>query len=325
MILLSVSLITFNQKEYIAQAIESVLMQKTNFNFELVLSDDCSTDGTRDICIDYQKKYPDLIRLRLPKKNQGLIINMRENLSACVGKYIAILEGDDFWIDPYKLQKQVDFLEQNPTCGLVCTNFEALDIATGEKKQATSFSKIPLRENYSYSFKELFDYNFVGSPTAVFINKFDYRNVLSDSYKTGDLPLWFEIIERYRVYYIADVTACYRNIQDSLSHQIDGYKSFKFWTSVEDIKYKYALRNGDRFPYESTYIRLKRDQLEQSFRHYDKPYFEEAYNLLRILDKEYLCLPKKVCKCIVGNKILTKFYYKLRYIRYRATQILELT
>jgi len=110
----SVSMITYNHEKFIAQAVESVLMQKANFEYELVIGEDCSTDNTRQILLEYQKKYPDKIRLLLPEKNLGMHKNAINTLQASRGQYIAALEGDDYWTDPLKLQKQVDFLEANP-------------------------------------------------------------------------------------------------------------------------------------------------------------------------------------------------------------------
>ena len=117
-ILVSVSMITYNHEAFIAEAIEGVVMQKTTFPFELVIGEDCSTDNTRAICIEYQKKYPDIIRLRLPEKNQGMMLNWINNIESGHGKYIALCDGDDYWTDPYKLQKQVDFMEANPDFAL---------------------------------------------------------------------------------------------------------------------------------------------------------------------------------------------------------------
>lgn len=117
-IMVSVSMITYNHEKFIAEAIEGVVMQKTDFPFELVIGEDCSTDQTRSICIAYQKKYPDIIRLRLPETNQGMMLNWINNISNGKGKYIALCDGDDYWSDPYKLQKQFDFMEANPDYAL---------------------------------------------------------------------------------------------------------------------------------------------------------------------------------------------------------------
>ena len=112
-LLLSVCLITYNHVKYIAQAIEGVLMQKVNFLFELIIADDFSTDGTREIVEAYQKKYPNLIKLILQKNNVGAAKNWMDLITYPQAKYIAYFEGDDYWTDPLKLQKQVDFLETN--------------------------------------------------------------------------------------------------------------------------------------------------------------------------------------------------------------------
>lgn len=111
---LSVCMVTYNHEKYIKQAIESVLMQKTDFSYELVIGEDCSTDKTREIVIKYQNRYPNIIRVFLNKTNLSAGPNFIRTLKACKGEYIALLEGDDYWIDPLKLQKQIDFLDNDP-------------------------------------------------------------------------------------------------------------------------------------------------------------------------------------------------------------------
>jgi glycosyltransferase involved in cell wall biosynthesis len=112
--LVSVYMLTYNHEKYIAQAIEGVMMQQTDFSVELVIGEDCSKDRTRRICREYKAKYPDRIKLLLPERNIGIDRNGTDTMNACTGKYVAICEGDDYWTDPNKLQRQVDFLEANP-------------------------------------------------------------------------------------------------------------------------------------------------------------------------------------------------------------------
>lgn len=144
-IMVSVSMITYNHEKFIVEAIEGVVSQKTTFPFELVIGEDLSTDNTRAICIEYQKKYPDIIRLRLNDPNQGMMLNWINNIESGQGKYIALCDGDDYWTDPYKLQKQVDFMEANPDfamcshkvhtlmCGVLDENIEMeRDVLTTE-------------------------------------------------------------------------------------------------------------------------------------------------------------------------------------------------
>lgn len=121
----SIRCCTYNQKKYIRAALEGFVMQKTNFRFEAIVHDDASTDGTTEIIREYAEKYPDIIKPIFETENQyskhdGSISRIMNE--ACTGKYIALCEGDDYWIDPLKLQKQVDYMEKHPECTLCGTN-----------------------------------------------------------------------------------------------------------------------------------------------------------------------------------------------------------
>lgn len=114
----SVHMLTYNHEPYIRQAIEGVMMQQTDFEFELVIGEDCSQDKTREICFEYQKKYPDKIRVLWWHENVSKFGgNGRRNRAHCRGEFMAICEGDDYWIDPLKLQKQVDVMRKYPSVG----------------------------------------------------------------------------------------------------------------------------------------------------------------------------------------------------------------
>jgi len=156
--LVSILMITFNQEKFIAQAIESVLMQRVNFKYEIVIGEDCSTDRTRDIVLEYQEKYSDRIKLLLQGKNAGMHKNFVDTYYACMGKYIALLEGDDYWTDPYKLQKQVDFLEKNPDFAICFHNMQIIyedephlnRISNIKQKEITNIKTLA-RGNYVYT------------------------------------------------------------------------------------------------------------------------------------------------------------------------------
>ncbi len=113
-IMVSVSMLVYNHERWVAKAIESVLMQETNFRYELIIAEDCSTDNSRNIIEKYAKSYPNIIRAYYNPVNLGMDLNDQQNDARVRGKYYAILEGDDYWTDPHKLQIQVDFLENNP-------------------------------------------------------------------------------------------------------------------------------------------------------------------------------------------------------------------
>ena len=120
----SVICTTYNQEKYIANCLNGFLIQKTNFPFEVIVHDDCSTDGTLDIVLSYEKKYPDLFIVVTEEENQySRNADFDEILMPYVrGRYIALCEGDDFWCDEQKLQRQYDFMESHPKCSLVCHN-----------------------------------------------------------------------------------------------------------------------------------------------------------------------------------------------------------
>lgn len=111
--MVSILCITYNHERFLAQALESFLMQETTFPFEIVVGEDASIDGTRAVLNDYVERYPNRVKALSAVKNVGMIENMRRTQAACRGKYIALCEGDDYWTDPQKLQKQVTFLETN--------------------------------------------------------------------------------------------------------------------------------------------------------------------------------------------------------------------
>src|SRR6185436_19281492 len=123
MITISVLVVTYNHEKFLRQALESVMMQETGFDFEVVIADDHSTDGTLAIAQAYEEKYGNVRILSGEGRNLGITRNYQRGLQACRGEYIAVVEGDDFWISPAKLQKQVEFLNEHPECALCCHRF----------------------------------------------------------------------------------------------------------------------------------------------------------------------------------------------------------
>lgn len=127
----SVAMVTYNQERFLGQAIESALAQRTDFPFEIVLSDDCSTDGAPEIARRYAQQYPERIRLLTHETNLGLTRNIAQTIEACHGEYVANLEGDDYWTDTEKLQRQVDYLDANRDCSWCFTRATVIDADGG--------------------------------------------------------------------------------------------------------------------------------------------------------------------------------------------------
>lgn len=167
--MVSVWMVTYNHGAYIRKAIESVMMQKTTFPFKLYIGEDCSTDDTAAICIEYKNKFPEKIELFLNPKNLGASLNAMQVYDACFNsgaKYIALLDGDDYWSDPLKLQKQVDALEIRPDCSICFTNLATL--IESEQKFVQNCLKInPTRTLDVYDLTKQYIY----TSTVLFRNK----------------------------------------------------------------------------------------------------------------------------------------------------------
>jgi len=204
----SIFMLTYNQEQFIAQTIESVLMQKTNFSYQLVIGEDCSTDATRSICKSYAQQFPEKIKLLAPlEKNIGLIANYMRTIKECNGKYIAICDGDDYWIDEYKLQKQVDFLENNPDFSMVYTRVRKL-FPNGAFKESV------VNPKKTTSIDDLISDNYIPSVTALFKNIQNHQNQLPDwilNFPYGDWPTYLWTIRNGgKIHFLDEVTAVYR-------------------------------------------------------------------------------------------------------------------
>jgi glycosyltransferase involved in cell wall biosynthesis len=200
-------MVTYNHEEYIRQTVQSALDQKTTFPFEIVIGEDCSTDRTRDILLEMKLANPDKIRLLLREKNIGPQANQASTFDACRGQYIAMLEGDDCWTDPTKLQKQVDALESHPHWSM-CFHTTRRVYVDGSKEPEL-YPAVWDREEATID--DLFESNFMNTCSIVF------RNGLF-----GPLPSWHREItpgdwatsilnaDRGPIGYVSGVMADYR-------------------------------------------------------------------------------------------------------------------
>lgn len=200
-------MLAYNQEDYIAQAIEGVLMQKTTFPYQLVIGEDCSNDSTPEICQKYALAHPEKIKLILNKENFGVGANYVKTYSECTGQFVAVCDGDDYWTDPLKLQKQVDFLEANPDFDIIFTNNES-QYPSG-KRQSRDLRKIPK----TGSFRDLIFGNYMASVTVLFRKK-DLSASLEKLIKDlpyGDWPTYLWVTkDGGKVYSLEDITAVYR-------------------------------------------------------------------------------------------------------------------
>jgi len=213
-------MLTYNHQRFVAQAIESVMMQETNFDYELVIGEDCSTDRTSDICTSYQKKYPDKIRLLRRERNLGLVQNFVQTFYNCKGKYIATISGDDYWTSPSKLQKQANFLDNHSDYAMCFTPtmcfFE-------DKSRKPQYSPPPDCKRDTFTIEDLLRGNPIGACSVMF------RNGLFDSFpdwffslRIEDWPLHILNAQHGKIGYINEAMAAYRIHPNSIysSHSL---------------------------------------------------------------------------------------------------------
>ena len=219
----SVHMITYNHEPYIRQAIEGVMMQKTDFEFELVIGEDCSQDKTREICFEYQKKYPDKIRVLWWHENVSKLGgNGRRNRAHCRGEFIAYCEGDDYWIDPLKLQKQVDVMRANSSIGLCFSLAKRYCEAT--RSMESWKVDFPMGANPGTRIHDIIAFQNRGSwkrscmpATASALYRVSTYEKAVEKYqifkwclKIGDTLMWLGISAISDVYYLPEETAVYR-------------------------------------------------------------------------------------------------------------------
>lgn len=208
-LLASIVCLAYNHEMWVTQSLDSILQQQAKFLFEIIIAEDCSTDSTRDICLDYAKKYPDKINLITSNHNVGPKKNFARALQATRGRYIAFCDGDDYWTDPYKLQKQVDFLEAHADYA-IC--FHPVKIWQNGK----------LYDDYitwavpeTTSIMDLADKNYIMTPSVVYRNRLfaEFPEQFSVS-PVGDIFLHILNARHGKIKQLPDTMAVYR-IHDS--------------------------------------------------------------------------------------------------------------
>jgi len=208
--LVSICIISFNQAAYIRQAVDSVICQKVNFSFEIIIADDFSTDGTREIVMDYQQKHPGKITVLPREKNLGPANNFIDLIYAARGKYIAYLEGDDYWTLDTKLQQQADFLEQHPDFVICFT--DSLETFSEDRNDPGNYPGGGSGTMTETTINELIFRNYIQTCTVMFKNKlFDKFPDWYLQLKMGDWPLHLLNAAHGKIKYLPFVSAVHRN------------------------------------------------------------------------------------------------------------------
>ncbi|MCG3710616.1 glycosyltransferase [Aliarcobacter butzleri] len=230
--LVSVYVITYNHEKYISEAIDSFLMQKTNFPFEIVIGEDCSTDNTRKILEEYKKKYPNIIKLIVSENNVGMHENGKRTIKECKGKYLAICEGDDYWIDKDKLQLQINEMRKYPNIDL------SFHLASTINNLGQEIKPKLEKKDKLYSLKEIItaDFHLVQTNTIIIKKeKMDKLNFdLISKSPAGDIWLKISGAIPNGVLFINRIMSTYRVCSES-SWSSSLHEEKKFIKFVEDM------------------------------------------------------------------------------------------
>ena len=246
-VIVAIECLVYNHKPYLRQCLDGFVMQKTNFKFVAVVHDDCSTDGSQEIIREYEEKYPDLIKPIYEKENQyskkdgSLIRVIHESLKAFDTKYIALCEGDDYWIDSLKLQKQVDFLDTHTDIGLCYTDYKKIYQETG-KETGSDFRLFPKKAPFNTSLEEwLVSPRYMAPPTWLSRSQLWYESLPFDSID-GTLIRFTYFLSKSKVHCMEhEVTAVYRILKESASHSSSLEKLYNryiglFYSQIELTK-----------------------------------------------------------------------------------------
>lgn len=205
----SVAMLAYNNERFTVQAVESVLMQQTDFTVELVIGEDCSTDGTREIVCGYGERFPGRIRVLLAERNLGYPSNCLRTLKTCGGQYIAYLDTDDYWIDPTKLQKQVDYLDSHPNCAvcahvtqIVNENGGVIHEALPEIIKAEELTFDDILEEYSFHVSSVMFRNSILQQNPDFFVRFPATdwNLFVFLAQYGNIGLIKQVMSAYRIH-----------------------------------------------------------------------------------------------------------------------------
>lgn len=248
--MVSICCSTYNHEKYLRKALNGVLMQEVNFKYEILIGEDCSTDKSRDIIEKYVKKFPDIIKPFYRDKNRGALDNNIELYDNAKGKYITLLETDDFWINKKKLQKQVDFLENNPeyvavTCGLYPVD-----------KNGVILKNViyPECKKRIYSHKDYRKWILPGQTSMMlYRNMKEIREHIKDEYMykahkygPGDRMLLLTLFSLGKIYCLKEKMGAYRYIIDegssfSATNELKYYDYMKAFYNLRRYVYKYDM------------------------------------------------------------------------------------
>jgi glycosyltransferase involved in cell wall biosynthesis len=287
----SVLVMTYNHAGLIRQALDSVMMQRTSFDYEIVISEDCSLDGTREIVTEYERRFPDRVRLLLSAQNLNSLAVVSRGIRACRGEFVALLDGDDYWTDPAKLQLQVEFLDSHPDCSACFHNATAVYADAGQPPRDWT----PPGQKEFMTLEDIWRGNPIATGSVVFRNGLYELPRWYDEMPMPitDWPLHVLNAEHGTIAYIEKVMSVYRIHEGGSYSRLDEIKRF-------EKRYEFYVRMNRNMNYRCD--ALARNGLFLYFLEW-----AEEYKVRGERQNVKFC----VRKCLTGRPIRTAAYKRL--------------
>ena len=301
----SIMVLAYNHEKYIRKALESMVTQKTDFKFEIVIGEDYSTDNTREIIREYHRKYPDIIKPLFRKKNLGPCRNLVSTMRRCTGEYVAFMECDDFWTDPLKLQKQADYLDSHPDyagvmCNTMVVNRYDKPMVTGPKVLDHEL-ETPL--DYVKSFYPCHQFKFGGALMARnYYKDRKYDKYLLQTEFVDDIILQAIVMRHGKMGYVDEIMTAYRWVPSHGNNFSSQKRELLCRDKIKASRIMMSLFTSET--YSRIYMRICR----------------EHWTLLHAIlaDKDYAGLVKYVLNEMT---IYEKLFYIPYWIRRKATGV----
>ncbi len=298
--------LVYNHEPYLRQCLDGFVMQKTNFKFEVHVHDDASTDRSQEIILEYAEKYPDIIKPFIEEENQySKGLDGVWKWGELNSKYVAICEGDDYWTDPFKLQKQVDYLESHPECGLVYSSAQQFFQETGEFKDGwaaqTDFEDLLTSSNKIMTLCTVFR-------TDIYLKYVDEIEK-HKSWPMGDYPLWLYLAKHSNIHFMHEVMGVYRVLKHSASHSTDIKKMMSFLRGVYDVRCFFANRYG----YQHLLKHFAKTTISDLFRLSVQRDTNLSVFLFRFAREKGVLSFNVLAKCILYSTRVGRCYHRKKY------------
>lgn len=307
--LVSILCLVYNHKDFLRKCLDGFVMQQTNFPIEILIHDDASTDGSAEIIREYEEKYPLLFKPIYQTINQyskGIPVSCTYQYPRCSGKYLATCEGDDYWVDPLKLQKQVEFLEANPEYGMCYSNVDFLYQATKHFQRGALNNKGNIKPS---NFEEHLVNMCYIAPCSWVIRK-QQLPILNKNFVDGSFAIALEIFAASKIYYLDNVTAVYRINSGSVTQTKNSKKIFiqkkGVWNTQRYYRRKYSYLCSSKSCYVINYRVFRISFLAASVGEQDfiKLAIRYAYKTRNVVQLIFM----KILQVKIIQKILRCYY-----------------